>query len=152
MEKNPNTKEAAKVVEFCFFFPVHSFSNDHFMCQLCFLFWFLGSSNVGDTLPTGQLSNIPWRRAGVKYTNNEAYFDVVEEIDAIIDKSGNCVHIVLLGKKQFSRHKLNRKLKSIGSVISAERCSFSNGLKICLFCTEVTYNFHNHQLRNAKPL
>ncbi|MBW00874.1 AP-3 complex subunit mu-1, partial [Eschrichtius robustus] len=23
-----------------------------------------GSSNVGDTLPTGQLSNIPWRRAG----------------------------------------------------------------------------------------
>uniref|UniRef100_A0ABI7ZZT5 AP-3 complex subunit mu-1 n=1 Tax=Felis catus TaxID=9685 RepID=A0ABI7ZZT5_FELCA len=46
-----------------------------------------GSSNVGDTLPTGQLSNIPWRRAGVKYTNNEAYFDVVEEIDAIIDKS-----------------------------------------------------------------
>ncbi|KAL7983037.1 hypothetical protein Chor_013688 [Crotalus horridus] len=47
-----------------------------------------GSSNVGDTLPTGQLSNIPWRRAGVKYTNNEAYFDVIEEIDAIIDKSG----------------------------------------------------------------
>uniref|UniRef100_A0A8C9S2V9 Adaptor related protein complex 3 subunit mu 1 n=1 Tax=Scleropages formosus TaxID=113540 RepID=A0A8C9S2V9_SCLFO len=40
-----------------------------------------GSSNVGGTLPTGQLSNIPWRRTGVKYTNNEAYFDVVEEID-----------------------------------------------------------------------
>ncbi|XP_009956423.1 PREDICTED: AP-3 complex subunit mu-1 [Leptosomus discolor] len=50
-----------------------------------------GSSNVGDTLPTGQLSNIPWRRAGVKYTNNEAYFDVIEEIDAIIDKSGSTV-------------------------------------------------------------
>uniref|UniRef100_A0A672F341 AP-3 complex subunit mu-1-like n=1 Tax=Salarias fasciatus TaxID=181472 RepID=A0A672F341_SALFA len=47
-----------------------------------------GGSNVGDTLPTGQLSNIPWRRAGVKYTNNEAYFDVIEEIDAILDKSG----------------------------------------------------------------
>uniref|UniRef100_A0A8C3AIA9 Adaptor related protein complex 3 subunit mu 1 n=1 Tax=Cyclopterus lumpus TaxID=8103 RepID=A0A8C3AIA9_CYCLU len=40
-----------------------------------------GSSNVGDTLPTGQLSTIPWRRADVKYTNNEAYFDVIEEID-----------------------------------------------------------------------
>ncbi|CAN9499863.1 unnamed protein product [Ophioblennius macclurei] len=50
-----------------------------------------GGSNVGDTLPTGQLSNIPWRRAGVKYTNNEAYFDVVEEIDAIVDKSGTTV-------------------------------------------------------------
>lgn len=47
-----------------------------------------GGSNVGETLPTGQLSNVPWRRAGVKYTNNEAYFDVVEEIDAILDKSG----------------------------------------------------------------
>lgn len=49
---------------------------------------FPGASNVGDTLPTGQLSNVPWRRAGVKYTNNEAYFDVIEEIDAILDKSG----------------------------------------------------------------
>uniref|UniRef100_H3DGK1 AP-3 complex subunit mu-1 n=1 Tax=Tetraodon nigroviridis TaxID=99883 RepID=H3DGK1_TETNG len=50
-----------------------------------------GGSNVGETLPTGQLSSIPWRRAGVKYTNNEAYFDVVEEIDAILDKSGTTV-------------------------------------------------------------
>jgi hypothetical protein len=46
---------------------------------------------VGATLPTGQLSNVPWRRTGVKYTNNEAYFDVIEEIDAIIDKSGTTV-------------------------------------------------------------
>ena len=45
-----------------------------------------GSTNVGDQLPTGQLSVVPWRRTGVKYTNNEAY--VIEEIDAIIDKSG----------------------------------------------------------------
>ena len=47
--------------------------------------------SVGATLPTGQLSNIPWRRTGVKYTNNEAYFDVIEEIDAIIDKNGTTV-------------------------------------------------------------
>lgn len=52
-------------------------------CFLC-----AGSTNVGEQLPTGQLSVVPWRRTGVKYTNNEAYFDVVEEIDAIIDKSG----------------------------------------------------------------
>lgn len=50
--------------------------------------YFPGSTNVGEQLPTGQLSVVPWRRTGVKYTNNEAYFDVVEEIDAIIDKSG----------------------------------------------------------------
>ncbi|KAK7930787.1 hypothetical protein WMY93_007182 [Mugilogobius chulae] len=56
-----------------------------------------GSSNVGDTLPTGQLSIVPWRRAGVKYSNNEAYFDVIEEIDAIIDKSGTTVFAEIQG-------------------------------------------------------
>ena len=47
--------------------------------------------SVSETLPSGQLSNVPWRRSGVKYTNNEAYFDVIEEVDAIIDKSGSTV-------------------------------------------------------------
>ncbi|KAM9311114.1 AP-3 complex subunit mu-2 isoform 2-T2 [Gastrophryne carolinensis] len=55
------------------------------------------SSNVGDQLPTGQLSVVPWRRTGVKYTNNEAYFDVIEEIDAIIDKSGCTVTAEIQG-------------------------------------------------------
>ncbi len=54
-----------------------------------------GSTNVGEQLPTGQLSVVPWRRTGVKYTNNEAYFDVVEEIDAIIDKSGIALNSLL---------------------------------------------------------
>ena len=49
---------------------------------------FPGTSNFEERLPSGQLSTIPWRRSGVKYTNNEAYFDVIEEIDAIVDKSG----------------------------------------------------------------
>uniref|UniRef100_A0A4W3HW68 Adaptor related protein complex 3 subunit mu 2 n=1 Tax=Callorhinchus milii TaxID=7868 RepID=A0A4W3HW68_CALMI len=57
-----------------------------------------GGTNVGDTLPTGQLSVVPWRRMGVKYTNNEAYFDVVEEIDAIIDKSGTHILTWDIGK------------------------------------------------------
>ncbi|EEB14295.1 AP-3 complex subunit mu-1, putative [Pediculus humanus corporis] len=56
-----------------------------------------GKSNVSDTLPSGQLSNIPWRRTGVKYTNNEAYFDVVEEVDAIIDKTGVAVFAEIQG-------------------------------------------------------
>lgn len=58
------------------------------VCYLC-----TGSTNVGEQLPTGQLSVVPWRRTGVKYTNNEAYFDVVEEIDAIIDKSGRSYYL-----------------------------------------------------------
>uniref|UniRef100_A0A0A9WH95 AP-3 complex subunit mu-1 n=1 Tax=Lygus hesperus TaxID=30085 RepID=A0A0A9WH95_LYGHE len=56
-----------------------------------------GKSNVSATLPSGQLSNVPWRRTGVKYTNNEAYFDVVEEVDAIIDKSGSTVFAEIQG-------------------------------------------------------
>ncbi|KAK5649744.1 hypothetical protein RI129_000773 [Pyrocoelia pectoralis] len=56
-----------------------------------------GKSNVSDSLPTGQLSNVPWRRTGVKYTNNEAYFDVVEEVDAIIDKAGVTVFAEIQG-------------------------------------------------------
>ncbi|XP_017784526.1 PREDICTED: AP-3 complex subunit mu-1 [Nicrophorus vespilloides] len=56
-----------------------------------------GKSNVSGTLPTGQLSNIPWRRTGVKYTNNEAYFDVVEEVEAIIDKTGSTVFAEIQG-------------------------------------------------------
>jgi len=40
---------------------------------------------------------VPWRRTGVKYTNNEAYFDVVEEVDAIIDKAGSTVFAEIQG-------------------------------------------------------
>ncbi|CAH0558705.1 unnamed protein product [Brassicogethes aeneus] len=56
-----------------------------------------GKTNVSEILPTGQLSNIPWRRSGVKYTNNEAYFDVIEEVDAIIDRSGATVFAEIQG-------------------------------------------------------
>jgi AP-3 complex subunit mu len=40
---------------------------------------------------------VPWRRTGVKYTNNEAYFDVIEEVDAIIDKAGSTVFAEIQG-------------------------------------------------------
>ena len=56
-----------------------------------------GQSNVADQLPSGQLSSVPWRRSGVKYTSNEAYFDVIEEVDAIIDRSGSIVFAEIQG-------------------------------------------------------
>lgn len=56
-----------------------------------------GQSNVANSLPSGQLSNIPWRKSGVKYANNEAYFDVTEEVDAIIDKTGSTVFAEIQG-------------------------------------------------------
>ena len=44
---------------------------------------------VVDTLPVSQLTNTRWRRTGVKYATNEAFFDVTERVNAIIDRSGN---------------------------------------------------------------
>lgn len=67
---------------------------------------------MSDILPTGQLSNIPWRRSGVKYTNNEAYFDVVEEVDAIIDKSGATVFAEIQGYVCSSSLLLHLNIKS----------------------------------------
>jgi len=34
---------------------------------------------------------------GVKYTNNESYFDLIEEIDAIIDRNGSTVMCEIQG-------------------------------------------------------
>lgn len=50
-----------------------------------------GRTNVSESMPTNQISNVPWRKLGIKYTNNEAYFDVIEELDAILDKNGAIV-------------------------------------------------------------
>lgn len=57
-----------------------------------------GSSNVASMLPSGQLSNVPWRRMGVKYTSNEVFFDFVEEIDAIVDRSGGTISCEVQGE------------------------------------------------------
>lgn len=62
---------------------------------------FISSFSISSTLPTGQLSSIPWRRTGVKYTNNEAYFDIIEEVDAIIDKSGSVISAEIQGCVSF---------------------------------------------------
>lgn len=56
-----------------------------------------GRTHVSSTLPGGQVGLIPWRRSGVKYTNNEAYFDVVEEVDATFDRSGSLVNCEVQG-------------------------------------------------------
>ena len=56
-----------------------------------------GQSNVADHLPIGQLSSIPWRKSGVKYVSNEVYFDVTEEVDALIDQNGSTVFAEIQG-------------------------------------------------------
>mmetsp|Transcript_3041 Transcript_3041/g.4928 ORF Transcript_3041/g.4928 Transcript_3041/m.4928 type:complete len:311 (+) Transcript_3041:182-1114(+) len=44
--------------------------------------------NINSDLPEGMLSSIWWRKKGVRYTNNEIYLDIVEEIDCSIDTNG----------------------------------------------------------------
>ncbi|CAG9808143.1 unnamed protein product [Chironomus riparius] len=59
-----------------------------------------GKTNFSDTLPVGSLSSIPWRKSDVKYTNNEAYFDIIEEVDAIIDRAGTTIFAEISGEIQ----------------------------------------------------
>ncbi|CAF1127314.1 unnamed protein product [Rotaria sp. Silwood1] len=52
---------------------------------------FVTRDSTNATLPSKGLSHIPWRPLDIYYRNNEALFDVVEEIDAIIDQHGAIV-------------------------------------------------------------
>ncbi|KAI9105708.1 Mu homology domain-containing protein [Phlyctochytrium arcticum] len=45
-------------------------------------------TNFGTKQPTGAISSVPWRSTGIKYTNNEIFFDIIETVDAILDKHG----------------------------------------------------------------
>mmetsp|Transcript_8507 Transcript_8507/g.34989 ORF Transcript_8507/g.34989 Transcript_8507/m.34989 type:complete len:455 (+) Transcript_8507:111-1475(+) len=56
-----------------------------------------GRSAVSDVLPDGTISSMPWRKAGVKYAQNDIYLDIVEEVDAIVDKAGQVVSSEVTG-------------------------------------------------------
>ena len=45
-------------------------------------------AHLSTTLARGATSVTPWRKSGVNYAHNEIFFDVVEEIDAIVSSSG----------------------------------------------------------------
>lgn len=47
-----------------------------------------------------ELSTIPWRRAKTKYTNNEIFVDVLENLTAIVDKNGRLVTSQITGNIQ----------------------------------------------------
>jgi len=57
-----------------------------------------GKSNVSESLPSGQLSNVPWRRAGVKYSNNEAFFDIKEDLNLLLDRQGSTLLSMVNGR------------------------------------------------------
>ncbi|KAK7278035.1 hypothetical protein RJT34_23057 [Clitoria ternatea] len=58
------------------------------------------SSNVSGTLSGATASCVPWRTAEPKYSNNEVYVDLVEEMDAIINRDGVLVKCEIYGEVQ----------------------------------------------------
>lgn len=59
---------------------------------------------VAETLPDGTISNMPWRKAGVTYTHNEIYVDIIEEVDAIVDVNGRIISSDVSGSIQVQSH------------------------------------------------
>jgi len=41
--------------------------------------------------------SVPWRRTGVKYTTNEFFLDIVEDVDCIVEANGNLVTAAVQG-------------------------------------------------------
>ncbi|KAF8609266.1 clathrin adaptor mu subunit [Ceratobasidium sp. AG-I] len=50
-----------------------------------------GVSGLAAVAPAPFSSPIPWRKAGLRYNNNEIYFDIIEELEATVGRSGNVV-------------------------------------------------------------
>jgi AP-3 complex subunit mu len=60
-----------------------------------------GSSSIlSEALPTGTVSNMPWRKAQVHHPNNEIYIDIVEEVDAILNAQGAVISSDVSGSIQ----------------------------------------------------
>ncbi|KAI8050258.1 Mu homology domain-containing protein [Syncephalis plumigaleata] len=57
-------------------------------------------TNVTETSLSGNISSLPWRRADVRYTNNEVYFDIIEEMEVIVDSKGPVVLAEIYGAIQ----------------------------------------------------
>eukprot|EP00937_MAST-01D_sp_MAST-1D-sp2_P007008 g7008.t1 len=57
-----------------------------------------GAGGHADVLPDGFISSMPWRKAGVRYTQNEIYFDIEEVCDAIIESDGQMVACEVSGR------------------------------------------------------
>ncbi len=51
----------------------------------------MGQSSVAQALPRGTLTQVPWRKAGVKYRNNQILFDIFEDVNCIVDTNGRIV-------------------------------------------------------------
>ncbi|GER55943.1 AP-3 complex subunit mu [Striga asiatica] len=62
------------------------------------------SSNVSNTLPGATSSCVPWRKTDLKHSSNDVYVDLVEEMDATINRNGALVKCEICGEVQVNSH------------------------------------------------
>ncbi|RSH93999.1 hypothetical protein EHS25_006652 [Saitozyma podzolica] len=76
---------------------------------------------------------IPWRRPGVRHSNNEIYFDIEETLDAIMDRRG-----VVLSSQLWGRINCNSRLSGNPDLL----LSFTNGklMENCSFHPCIRYS------------
>ncbi|KAG8085419.1 hypothetical protein GUJ93_ZPchr0010g8437 [Zizania palustris] len=58
------------------------------------------SSNLGNKLPDATASYVPWRTTVIKDASNEVYVNIVEELDACVNREGALVKCEAYGKIQ----------------------------------------------------
>ncbi|KAK7061349.1 MHD domain-containing protein [Favolaschia claudopus] len=63
----------------------------------------VAGANLNSTINSGSgggpfSSPIPWRKAGLRYNSNEIYFDMVEDLTAIVNKHGTTLSCSVWGK------------------------------------------------------
>lgn len=63
-----------------------------------------GKSSIAEGVGKGLLTNMPWRKYGVKYVQNEVYFDIIEEINVCIDKKGKSTSTDVNGRIECTSH------------------------------------------------
>ncbi|XP_051146665.1 AP-3 complex subunit mu [Andrographis paniculata] len=62
------------------------------------------TSNMSNRLPGATSSCIPWRKTDLKHASNEVYVDLVEEMDATINRDGILVKCEIYGEVQVNSH------------------------------------------------
>eukprot|EP00252_Welwitschia_mirabilis_P024559 TRINITY_DN732_c0_g1_i2.p1 TRINITY_DN732_c0_g1~~TRINITY_DN732_c0_g1_i2.p1 ORF type:complete len:347 (+),score=60.06 TRINITY_DN732_c0_g1_i2:156-1196(+) len=61
-----------------------------------------GSSFMNNTLPGATSSNVPWRSCDLKRSNNEVYVDLIEEMDAVVNRVKDLKNTPIYVRPQFS--------------------------------------------------
>ena len=88
-----------------------------------------GVAGLSKASATPFASPIPWRKAGIKYNNNEIYFDIIEELDAIVTRYEPVAFMMFLGSMTFPRTGIVVSSTVWGKVVA--NCRLSG--KTCIF-------------------